>query len=65
MEPGWIAIEGEIKTVTRYKGEFTGIDYDYTYGKTHTTNPDFCSFRCLVEWWRLQTNTDIDEAFDS
>lgn len=64
---GWISIEGEIKDIKRYTNHrySTGGRWDNVGSREYIKNPDFCSFKCLIEYFKTKLNISVDEDFDS
>lgn len=64
-EAGWLSIDGSIRMILQYSGRFNGMEYEYEHNKIYLENPDYCSFKCLVDWWRKNTSTSQESAFDT
>jgi hypothetical protein len=62
---GWISISGDIRCIERFTGVKYGGHWDVQKSVDSVNDPDFCSFKCLLEWFKIKCNVSPEEEFDN
>lgn len=63
---GWITVGGNINYITRYDGvKFGASEWGSERSIEQLTDPDFCSIKCLLDYFKTRLNITVDEDFEN